>query len=139
MENVLARESFMSVLYNHKMMEARRRELRQNMTEAEERFWSVVRRQQILNTKFRRQFSIHTYVVDFYAAIPRLAVEIDGDYHLEPEAVAYDFIRQVEIENCGITMIRFTNQEVFNDLDRVVLRLTNVLQELLTKRSHSSP
>ena len=129
----------MPIVYNHKLMEARRRELRGNMTPAEKLFWAVVRREQLLGVKFRRQYSIGAYVVDFYAAIPRLAVEIDGEYHLDQEAQAYDFVRQVEIENCGISFIRFTNQEIFTDIDGVVARLVAVLEERLTQRSHSSP
>lgn len=109
------------------------------MTPAERLFWSVVRREQILGVKFRRQYSVGAYVIDFYAAIPRLAVEIDGEYHLYQAAQAYDFVRQVEIENCGIGFIRFTNQELFTDIDGVVARLTVILQDRLTQRSHSSP
>lgn len=115
-------------------MEARRRQLRGRMTKAEKIFWYGVRAEQILGVKFRRQYSVHAYVVDFYAAIPRLVVEIDGEYHLDPDIQAYDYQRQIDIENCGITFIRFTNAEVFTDPDAVVDRLKEALQRLLTQR-----
>ncbi len=124
----------MTEIYNHKMMEARRRELRGRMTKAEKTFWYAVRDQQILEVKFRRQYSVDAYVVDFYAAIPRLAVEIDGDYHLDPEQQAYDSVRQKSIEDRGITFVRFTNQEVITNLDSVIERLKSFLNRLTTQR-----
>lgn len=116
------------------MMEVRRRELRSRMTEAEKRFWSMIRLKQIDGIKFRRQFSVKAYVVDFYAAIPRLAVEIDGGYHLNPEQQAYDAERQAEIEEHGITFLRFTNEQIFTDLDNVLLQLQSILRQLMTQR-----
>lgn len=121
--------------YNHKMMEARRRQLRGRMTKSEKTFWYAVRDEQVLNVKFRRQYSVEAYIVDFYAAIPRLAVEIDGGYHLDPEQQVDDEIRQREIEKCGITFLRFTNEEVLTDMSFVIGRLKVTLESLLTRRS----
>ncbi len=121
--------------YNHKAMEGRRRQLRGRLTKAEKLFWYAVRDQQILKVKFRRQYSVDAYVVDFYAAIPRLAVEIDGEYHLDEDQKAYDTLRQKNIEARGITFLRFTNQEVTTALDGVIQRLESTLQRLHTQRS----
>ncbi len=116
-------------------MEGRRRQLRGRLTKAEKLFWYAVRDQQILKVKFRRQYSVDAYVVDFYAAIPRLAVEIDGEYHLDEDQKAYDTLRQKNIEARGITFLRFTNQEVTTALDGVIQRLESTLQRLHTQRS----
>ncbi len=124
----------MAVIYNHKMMEGRRRQLRGNMTKAERIFWYAVRAEQILGVKFRRQYSVEAYVVDFYAAIPRLVVEIDGAYHLDPEIQAYDITRQTDIENHGLTFMRFTNDDVITNLDEVISRLKITLERLLAQR-----
>ena len=118
----------MGYVYNHSAMLARRRELRGRMTGAEILFWHEVKNRRILGVKFRRQYSVHSYVVDFYAPIPRLVVEIDGEYHLDIEIQQYDRKREEEIEACGIRFLRFTNDEMYNDMTGVLVRLSDALR-----------
>lgn len=89
------------------------------MTDAEKALWNSIRKRQVLNYRFRRQYSIRGFVVDFYCPMLRLAIEIDGDCHLEDDAKIYDIERQRLLESLGITFLRFSNDEIFGDIDKV--------------------
>ncbi len=117
----------MQLVYNHKMMTRRRQILRHQLPKAEVLFWLAVKGGQILNTKFRRQYSVGPYVIDFYAPQPRLAVEIDGDSHFLPEAAEYDEQREAFIRAHGISLVRFTNDEIYDDLESVLNRIRALL------------
>lgn len=97
------------------------------MSPAEVRFWLAVKGKQLDGIKFRRQHGIDRYIVDFYAAGPKIAVEIDGDYHLTPKARLYDQERDAFIKSCGIKVIRFTNDEVIFYLPDVLNRLRSFI------------
>ena len=91
--------------------------LRENMTIAEKHLWSRLNNKQ-LGVRFRRQHPIDIFIVDFYCHTFKLVVEIDGGYH--KEQLEYDEGRTAELERFGITVIRFTNDEVMKEIDRVV-------------------
>lgn len=91
--------------------------------------WFQLRRHQ-LGYKFRRQYSVGRYVVDFYAAKLRLAIEIDGDSHFSKNAQRYDKLRQEFIEACGVTVIRFTNTEITDGIDDVIQRIQKTIGDL---------
>ncbi len=76
----------MTKLFNQNWSLERRRELRGNMTDPEKRLWAGLR-QRILGAKFRRQFGIGPYIVDFYSPINKIVIEVDGDSHSSPEAI----------------------------------------------------
>ncbi len=101
--------------------------LRRNQTEAEEIIWQCLRNRKILNFKFRRQHPIHQYIADFYCHEAKLIIEIDGGIHNNPENQEYDQNRTDELMKIGITVIRFTNQEVNNNLDEVINIIKNYL------------
>ena len=82
--------------------------------------WSKLKGKQLLGYKFRRQYSVDRYVVDFYCPELKLAVEIDGDSHFQNGAENDDMVRQAFIESFGIRFLRFTNEDVFKNLDGVV-------------------
>lgn len=82
--------------------------------------WSKLRAKRLLGRKFRRQYSIGPYVVDFYCPGLKLAVEIDGDSHFQPGMEDQDRRRQAFIESCGVQFLRFTNEEVTRNLDGVL-------------------
>jgi len=107
-------------VFNKATETQKRRDLRNNMPQAEVLVWSRIRRQQLAGHRFRRQYSVGPYVIDFYCPALKLAVEIDGLSHLGPAAEAADRERQVFIESFGIRFVRFTNEEVLCDLDGVV-------------------
>jgi len=91
------------------------------MTRAEIILWSKLKGRQLKGLKFRRQYSVECYIVDFYCPKLRLAIELDGKSHLGKENQEYDRARQDEIEALGISFLRFTNQEVYEDLDKVLM------------------
>ena len=114
-------------LYNTTSNKNKRRQLRTDMPGAENIIWGKIRGRQINEYKFRRQFGIDTYIVDFYCPKARLAIEIDGDSHFEPNAVRKDEIRQKYIESLGIKVIRFTNLEVRQNLEAVIEKIMREL------------
>ena len=99
------------------------------MVDAEVVLWSRLRNRQLGGFKFRRQYSVGPFVVDFYCAKPRLAIEVDGDSHFAPGAEAYDKRRQQYIESFGIYFLRVTNQDVFKNLDEVLWRILEVVSK----------
>ena len=92
-------------------------DLRQNMTEAEKHLWSRLKKSQ-LGVRFKAQHPIDIFVVDFYCHQSKLVVEVDGEIHLSQKD--YDEGRTAELERFDLKIIRFTNQEVLNDVNRVV-------------------
>ncbi|WP_425568849.1 endonuclease domain-containing protein [Pedobacter jeongneungensis] len=92
----------------------------EKQTDAEEMMWQCLRNKKILNFKFRRQHPLHQYIADFYCHEAKLIIEIDGGIHNNPENQEYDQNRTVELMKIGITVIRFTNEDVNNNLDEVI-------------------
>ena len=113
----------MTKIFNTKRNAIFRSELRKNMTEPERRLWSKLRGKQ-LGVKFRRQFGIGQYIVDFYCPEKRLAVEIDGDSHFDEASVTYDLARDEYIESLHIRVLRFTNLDVMRNIDGVLQVIT---------------
>ncbi len=91
--------------------------------------WSRLKGRQLLGYKFRRQFSVGSYILDFYCPSLRLAIEIDGESHFNPEAKEYDSRRQRFIESLGISVVRFTNTDVRENLDGVLQMLARMIAE----------
>ena len=130
----------MTEIFNKHSEKAKRQSLRSQMPQAEIILWSKLRRRQIAGVKFRRQYSVERFVLDFYSPALKLAIEVDGPTHQSPEAVAYDQTRQQFIENLGIRFLRFTNQDVYHHLDKVletihqqILALQNLASETKTQ------
>ena len=110
-------------------MAAERREfargLRKQPTKAEDAFWRSLRGSRFLGAKFRRQVPFDRFVVDFYCHAAKLVVELDGKQH---EWFAdYDADRTRVLESRGVSVIRFANVEVENDLDSVLARIRAAL------------
>ena len=97
-----------------------RRRLRNDMPPSEVLLWSRLRSRQLLGMKFRREYSVGPYCIDFYCPEIRLAVELDGDSHFTDEAKRYDQDRQDWIESFGMRFLRFTNTDVYENLDGVL-------------------
>jgi very-short-patch-repair endonuclease len=100
-----------------KMLEVAR-EFRKDPTPSEDMLWQALRRKQLEGRKFRRQQPIGPFVLDFYCAEERLAVEVDGPIHIEQQAA--DEQRQALIEETGIRFVRVTAEQVENDIDDVL-------------------
>jgi very-short-patch-repair endonuclease len=115
----------MSYCFNPKLSEDYRKNLRNESTEPERRLWSKLRNKQIEGCKFRRQFGIGIFIVDFYCPDLKLAIEIDGDSHAGEKAGEYDKYREKSLAEFGIRCLRFTNYEVMRNLDGVVVTIRN--------------
>ena len=100
-------------------MQARARELRKDMTPAEKELWKNLRNRQLDGAQFRKQHAVGTYVLDFFCAKSKLVIEVDGDSHAEQ--VEYDAERTRWLnEEKHYRVIRFTNREVFRNIEGVL-------------------
>jgi very-short-patch-repair endonuclease len=106
--------------FNRKYLMQRRRELRNNPTQAEAFLWGYLNNKQLDGKKFRRQSSIGKFIVDFYCPQEKLVIELDGDFHFDENAKKYDEVRTEMIMQKGIKVLRFENQEVLLNLDSVL-------------------
>jgi very-short-patch-repair endonuclease len=121
--------------FNKSTEKAKRRRLRSDSPTAENTIWTSLRRKNIAGYKFRRQYSVGPYVIDFYCPALKLAVEIDGDSHFIGNAVEDDKRRQAFIEAFGIRFLRFTNQDVYDNLEGV---LESIIRVALNKSKPTS-
>jgi len=116
--------------YNIKEMKLRRKNLRINMTHAEVVLWNQIRRRQIHDARFRRQFSINNFIVDFYSPEIKMVIEVDGMTHHSDDEREYDVYRQSKMEDFGITFLRFTNDEIYGNLSWVVEEISKEVLRL---------
>ena len=94
-------------------------QLKRNMTLAETILWGHLKGKQ-LGAKFRRQHPLGIYIADFYCHQHKIVIELDGSIHNLPEIAQADAQRQLDIEASGIKVIRFKNEEIFNQLEKVL-------------------
>ena len=120
----------MTDIYNKNSEKEKRRKLRQDIVKAEKIIWDKIRNRQIEDCKFRRQYSVDKFVIDFYSPILKIAIEIDGESHFKEGAAEYDRERQMYIESLGIKFIRFTNNDVYDNLDGVLESIAIKVREL---------
>jgi len=104
----------------------RAKELRQNMTEAENRMWYFLRNRRLGGHKFVRELVIGNYIADFVCREKKLIIEIDGSQHME--AIEYDNRRTYYLESKGYKVLRFWNNEVFNNIYGVLDSILNALE-----------
>ncbi|MBS1494646.1 MAG: endonuclease domain-containing protein [Bacteroidetes bacterium] len=120
-------------IFNKPESKEKRKHLRKNSTKAESILWEELRGKKLLGAKFKRQFSVDKYVIDFYCPKLNLAIELDGEIHLEKVAIKYDKVRTLFLNNLGIEVIRFNNEEIFESLPLVLERIKD---EILKLRSN---
>ncbi len=97
-----------------------RTHLRKAATPAEAYLWTYLQNRKLEGKKFRRQHSIGNYIVDFYCAQKRLAIELDGNGHVDVSQQLYDEERDLFISYYNIKVLRFENKQVFDNLDFVL-------------------
>ena len=103
--------------------------LRNNQTQAEKRLWNLINKNK-LGVKFRRQHPVSIYIVDFYCHKLKLVIEVDGGYHLDKEQKNQDDIRTMELEQLGLKVIRFTNEEIFENSNGIIDRLKRIMASI---------
>jgi very-short-patch-repair endonuclease len=111
----------------HLLLKAR--ELRKKMTIGEVILWQRIRKRK-LGVQFHRQVPVNKYIIDFYCHELMLAIEIDGEYHNRIYQSRNDQIRQEILEGFGITMLRFTENEVIRNLDMVAEQIWVTIEEM---------
>jgi len=104
----------------------RARAMRNNPTEPEKRLWHALKGKQLEGFKFRRQQAIGGRIVDFWCPRTGIAIEVDGETHDRARDLARD---EVLHDRTGIVVLRFTNEDVMNNLAGVLLRILDVARE----------
>ncbi len=118
----------MTEIFNQESNKEKRKALRNDMPIAERLLWMELRSKRLDNFRFRRQFGIANYIVDFYCPSEQMVIEIDGDSHYEADAQRKDAMRQSFIESLGIKVLRFTNIEVHENMEQVLERIKECLK-----------
>ncbi|MBY5950861.1 endonuclease domain-containing protein [Algoriphagus marincola] len=105
----------------------RARELRKQMTPAEKVLWNFLKNKSLEGFKFRRQHPIDKYIVDFYCHQKKLVIEVDGSIHDQLDQKEYDSGRTSVLEEFGLKVIRFRNEEVLDNFQSVIGRISKGL------------
>ncbi len=113
-------------IYYHPRLKQFSRHLRNNSTLSEIKYWKAVKGRKIYGYQFLRQKPIGHYIVDFYCSKLKLVVEIDGSSHIGKEE--YDLKRQNYLENLGLTVMRFDNRDVRDNLNDVIRQIEEYIQ-----------
>ncbi|MCR4615478.1 MAG: DUF559 domain-containing protein [Clostridiales bacterium] len=116
--------------YNSKLKE-RARQLRKNMTRQEKHLWYDYLRDYPI--KIYRQRSIDWYIADFYCSQAKMVIELDGSQHFTQEGKTYDDFRTEILNNYGIDVIRFSNDEIDDSFEGVCMMIDNVIKERINK------
>lgn len=119
--------------YNKQSEKEKRRALRKDQTYCEKIVWVFLRDRRTLGYKFRRQYSVDQFVIDFYSPELKLAVEIDGEVHNIPKQKDHDEKRQEKLEQYGITFIRITNEELLGNPNKAFDKIEKVIEVLTQK------
>ena len=125
--------------YSHNLKEQKsiRRTLRTHGTPAEAMMWKLLKGKQMDGAKFRRQFSIGPYILDFYCPECRICVELDGDGHYSADGYEHDQERNSYLyEEHGITTLRYENQDVFNSAENICKQICEVIRKKRDKTSN---
>ena len=112
---------------NHPILKAYRKFLRGQGTLAERTLWKYLRRNQ-LGFKFRRQFSIENIIADFYCHELRLIIELDGWTHESEKSEKRDIMKERVLESKNYRVIRFTNEEIYGDIEKVINSITRACE-----------
>ena len=124
-----------NMLPRNRKLKQSARELRKNLTDAERKLWSKIRRKQLDGFLFYRQKVIGNYIVDFYCHQAGLVIEVDGGQHFTDEGVEKDKSRDVYLADLGLRMIRFNNLDVLKNCENVL----QVILEYLSNVKKNPP
>lgn len=119
----------MTILYNQSHLRACRRKLRKHLTKSEVILWKELKGSNI-GYKFRRQYSIGNYILDFYSPILRLAIELDGYTHLDHEQWKSDSNRTMYLQEKGVMVLRFSDKQILDTLPEVLQRICATCNKL---------
>jgi very-short-patch-repair endonuclease len=109
------------------------KKLRKIQTESEKLLWSRLNNNQIIGLQFRRQHPINRFIADFYCPKIKLIIEVDGSIHELPEYQVHDLGRSDVLNDFGITVIRFTNEQIIENIDSTVEQIKKISESLLNE------
>jgi very-short-patch-repair endonuclease len=107
--------------------------LRNSETKAEKFLWENLNSKKLKGFKFRRQHAISQFIVDFYCHKLKLVIEVDGKIHNKPDNKEYDENRTFELEKFELVILRFTNFEIENHMDKVLTAITEAIRQQIHK------
>ena len=107
-------------IHNIKNLKENRKKLRNNLTSAEAKLWSLLKNSRLEDRKFRRQHSVGPYVLDFYCSSEKLCIELDGIAHFTGGGYEYDTARTEYLMTLNVRVIRFENKDVFENTEGVL-------------------
>ena len=117
--------------YSHNLKEQKsiRRTLRAHGTPAEAMMWKLLKCKQLEGAKFRRQFSIGAYILDFYCPEFRICIELDGDGHYSADGYEHDQVRNTYLhEEHGIMTLRYENKDVFKNPEAICRQICEIIK-----------
>jgi len=129
----------MTLAFNQPEHKAKRKYLRASMPSAEVILWSKLKDRKLLGCKFRRQYGIHSYSIDFYSPDLKLAIELDGDSHYLTGGQDHDSRRDATIRSFGIRILRFLNSDVYENLEGVWEAIARAAREQMRQYRSSNP
>jgi very-short-patch-repair endonuclease len=106
------------------------RNLRREQTSAEERLWAALRNRQLAGLKFRRQHPYGQFILDFFCVERQLVVEVDGGVHINTEQATHNVERSEFLEQRGVHVLRFTNEEIEQHLPDVLRKIIEAASPL---------
>ncbi len=106
--------------------------LRSDQTDAERKLWQRINRDQLSGFRFNRQKPLLNYIVDFYCPKAKLIIELDGSQHYELDYQEKDRLRDAELNSLGFTVMRFSNDEVYFEIEAVVEQIYLFLENVKT-------
>lgn len=115
------------------------RELRKSMTMAEQELWKHIRKNQLDGFRFRRQHPVAQFILDFYCHDSKLAIEVDGLIHDQRDQKLYDQERDIVIHELGVKVIRFKNEDIFQNLPEILTKIRSELKARSELSIKSSP
>ena len=92
--------------------------------------WDRLKGRQLEGYKFRRQYSVEDFIIDFYCPELKLAAEVDGDSHYTEDAPLSDRKRETKIETFGIRFLRFTNRDIYENVEGVLLKIGERIKQI---------
>ncbi len=116
----------MKIHYNQNLNLLARKH-RNDSTKSEIKLWQELKGKQVFGYKFLRQKPIANYIVDFFCNKLKLAIELDGYSHNFEEVVIKDEKKELHLNSLGITVLRFDDNEVINDMNNVLLCIENYI------------
>jgi very-short-patch-repair endonuclease len=117
------------IIFNRKSLKSFRSSLRDKSTSAEAALWNMLKSRKLEGRKFRRQYSIGNYIVDFCCPSEKLVIELDGAPHGEYHKIHKDENRDKFLESLGFNVLRFENRFVFQEPEYLISEISKVINK----------